>query len=265
MAFDTYEESVESGGRIELYSLAIGNEIYRMHDSIPYSITYDSDLYYKVSVSRGKITGGQEHTTINLPGDHQFVQKFATVAPGQTATLTIYAYQFEDPSDVRVIYKGVVRSVAFTSNMAFSALSVVPIAEAFSKEIPERTFQASCNNVLFDGNCKVSSGLFSYEGQVTAVVGNVITVNGLETAKGDGWSTGGFVSYGTLDYRLVLEQDGDDLTLVLPFYEDVLSQNVTAYAGCDHTIGICASKFSNSDNFGGCPHVPTKNIFTTGI
>ena len=64
---------------------------------------------------------------------------------------------------------------------------------------------------------------------------------------------------------LVLEQDGDDLTLVLPFHEDVLSEDVSVYAGCDHTIATCLAKFANDINFGGCPYVPTKNIFITGV
>lgn len=265
MTFEAFETSVEGGSTIELYTLSLGSTIYRMHDSPEPIITYAGDNFIRTQVSRGSIETGQEYLEIGLPGSHEFTLKFTTIAPGQTASLTIQSFQRSDPSDVRVLYKGVVRSVAFTQNAAKSALSLIPINDAFNKEIPERTFQAGCNNVLFDLDCKLAEGLFSFIGPITAVVGSVVTVTGLSAAKGSTWATGGYVAYGALDYRLILEQSGDDLTLVLPFYESVLSENVTVYAGCDHTIATCLSKFNNEINFGGCPHVPGRNIFTTGV
>jgi len=216
-------------------------------------------------VSRGRIATGQEHLTVTLPGDHDFPAQYTTIAPGQVGTLTIQAYHFSDPSDVRVIYKGLVRAVAFTSDMSKSQLSVVPISDAFDKEIPQRTFQAACNNVLYDTDCKVSSGSFQYVGNCTAVAGNVVTIAGLNAAKGTGWGTSGFIAFGVQDYRLILSQDGDDCTLSLPFYADVLDESLDVFAGCDHTIATCDTKFTNEINFGGSPYVPTKNIFQTGI
>jgi len=265
MTFADLEVSAASGSRVELFVLSMGNTIYRMHSSIELEIVSAGETFYRTGITRGNIASGQEYLEITLPGSHEFPLQFTDIAPGQTATLTIQAYHRGDPSDVKVIYKGVVRSVAFTENASSSALSVVPLVEAFKKEIPERTFQASCNNVLFDPDCKVSAGSYSFEDAVTAITDNIVTVAGLEAAKGDGWSSGGYVAYGVLDYRLILTQDGDDLVLVLPFHTDVIGKDVTVYAGCDHTIGVCNSKFSNSDNFGGCPYVPTKNIFISGL
>jgi uncharacterized phage protein (TIGR02218 family) len=265
MAFEDHEISQEGGSTIEIYTLAMGSTLYRMHDSIEPVVTYLGDDFERTQISRGSIATGQEYLEIKLPGSHPFTLKFTEIAPGQTASLTIQSFHRADPSDVRVIYKGVVRSVAFTQAMSHSALSLIPINDAFSKEIPERTFQAACNNVLFDPDCKVSSGSYSHIGAVSAITDNIVTVTGLNAAKGTAWSTGGYLSYGVLDYRLVLEQSGDDCTLVLPFHESVLSENVSVFAGCDHTIAICLSKFANDINFGGCPYVPTKNIFITGL
>ena len=92
-----------------------------------------------------------------------------------------------------------------------------------------------------------------------------MTVQGLLSAKGDTWATAGFASYGVLDYRLILTQSGDDCTLSLPFYANVLGQTLDVFAGCAHIIGVCDGKFGNRPNFGGCPYVPTKNIFRTGL
>lgn len=263
--FQDLETSVESGSRIELYTLAMGSTVYRMHNSVETTLVYAGDDFDRTSVKRGAIATGQEYLEIMLPGSHAFPLKFTEIAPGQTASMTIQSYHRDEPSDVRVIYKGVVRAVAFTQNMAHSALSLVPISEAMQRTIPERTFQAACNNVLFDADCKVSEGSHAYINQVLAIAGNIVTISNLETTKGDGWATGGYVAYGALDYRLVLEQDGDDLILVLPFTESILGENVSTYAGCDHSIAVCDVKFLNEINFGGHPYVPTKNIFLTGI
>lgn len=266
MSFDAQEKSVESASPIEFYTIAIGTELFRMHNSIEESITLGADIFYKTHVTRGHIATGQEYLTVELPGDHLFSRRFAMIAPGQAATLTIQSYHRGDTSDLRVIYKGVVRSVAFTRQGSVSALSVIPISEAFDKVIPDRTFQAPCNNILFDDDCKVSAGLWSYEAEVTAVNANTLTMSGLGAAKGDGWADGGFVCYGVLDYRLVLSQTGDVLTMVLPFYEPILGFNVTVYAGCDHCLtSDCLNKFNNTINYGGFNYVPTKNIFATGL
>lgn len=265
MTFDALEKSQEGGSVVELYSLAIGIDIYRMHDDIANVISYGGNNYFKTMISHGRIKTGQEHLTVTLPADHNFSAQFTSIAPGQLGTLTIFAYHRGDPSDVQVVYKGVVRSVAYTDDMSKSMLSVVPVSEAFDKEIPQRTFQAACNNVLFDADCKISAGSHQHSGLITAVTGNVITVQGLNAAKGNGWATGGFASYGVLDYRLILTQSVDDCTLALPFYADVLGETLDVYAGCARDIGTCNSKFGNRDNFGGCPYVPTKNIFVTGL
>jgi len=36
---------------------------------------------------------------------------------------------------------------------------------------------------------------------------------------------------------------------------------VSAFPGCDKSIGICQAKFNNHQNYGGFPHTPTKNPF----
>jgi len=265
MAFETYEISEQQGSRVELYTLAMGSDIYRWHTSIEPEITVGGDKFYRLQISRGNIVTGQEYLEVVVPGDLAFPLQFSSIAPGQTATLTIQAYHRGDTADIKVIYKGVVRAVAFTQDTAKATLSLIPLVDAFDMEIPERTYQAPCNHVLFDADCKVSAGLFKHEDTVSAVNDNIVTINGLLAAKGDGWATGGYIAFGVLDYRLVLSQNGDDLTLVLPFHESVLNQTVSVYAGCDHTISTCDSKFNNKLNFGGCPYVPTINIFATGL
>jgi uncharacterized phage protein (TIGR02218 family) len=264
MAFETYEVSTQSAQPVELYVLVMGSDIWRMCNSID-SVTWSGDVYTPTIIGRGNIQSGMEAMDIELPSNHPFPYQYATVAPGQTATLTIYRYHRADPSDVKIRYKGVVRTVSYTKQGRGAEIHVIPLTATFDKMIPDRTYQAACNNVLYDSDCKVVRPLFDYVGSVSAVSGSTITVGGLTAAKGATWAEGGYVSHNTADFRLVLSQATDVLTLNLPFYDDVTGTTVHVYAGCDHSAATCASKFSNADNFGGCPYVPTKNIFMTGL
>jgi len=267
MAYEDYEVSVEQSQPVELYVLALGTSIWRFHNQIYGEIiNYSGDDYTPLAVSRGNIGGAQENLSIDIPADHAYSQNFIQVAPGQLSTLTIYEYQRpEGLGDVQIKYKGVVRSVSFAEQGFESTLTVIPLSATFDKTIPDRTFQAGCNFTLFDSDCQVSASSFKHTNTCTAHVSNVATVSGLSAAKGSGWATGGYMSYGVLDFRLILSQTGDDCTLNLPFYESVVGKAVNVYAGCDRSISTCDTKFSNSLNFGGCPYVPTKNIFQTGL
>jgi len=265
MAYEDYEVSVAGGQPIELYALTLGSTTWRMHNTLEEEISYGGDTYYKAAVSRGNITGAQENLTITIPGSHAYSTNFSEVAPGQLSSLTIYRYHRAETGDVHLLYKGIVRSVSFATQGHSAQLTVIPLTATFDKTIPDRTFQAQCNNVLFDSDCQVSASSFKFTGPVASAASNTVTITGLSAAKGSAWATGGYVSYGILDFRLILDHTGDVLTLNIPFYEDVVGKSVNVYAGCDHNISTCNTKFSNSINFGGCPYVPTKNIFQTGL
>jgi uncharacterized phage protein (TIGR02218 family) len=265
MAFVDYEVSVESGQPVELYALALGTTTWRFHNSLyGETISYGGNDYTPLTVSRGSIGGAQESVSVTIPADHTYSLNFVEIAPGQLSTLTIYEFHRAEPASVQVKYKGIVRSISFGTEGFGTTLTVIPLTATFDKTIPDRTYQAQCNHVLFDSRCQVSASSFKHTDTASAAVLNVLTVNNL-SSKGSGWATGGYVAYGVLDFRLILNHTGNNCTLVLPFYQDVLGNSVDVYAGCAHDIGICNTKFSNEINFGGCPHVPTKEIFRTGL
>jgi len=265
MPFEDFEVSIQGGNSFELYALTLGSTTWRMTNSIDTFNFSGDDYFANTGIKRDRIVSDKETLTVPLPAGHPFPIQYTAIAPGQTATLTIWQVQRADPTDVKVLYKGVVRAVSYTDGMHGAEISLIPITQAFKKSIPDRTYQAGCNHILYDARCQVNSPDFKYSQTVSDVTLNTVTLPDLETSKGDGWATAGFVQFGGLDFRLVLEQNGDVLSLVLPFYQTVLGQVLDVFAGCDHTIGTCQSKFANEINFGGTPYVPTKNIFITGL
>jgi hypothetical protein len=131
--------------------------------------------------------------------------------------------------------------------------------------VPRFTYMSSCNHIHYDQRCGVSTAGFSHTGNVSAESGNDITLDG---ASASGLTfTGSFCRpTGMVDFRMVVAQSGDVLTLSLPFATPVLGTNVQAFAGCDRKIdGDCANTYDNVLEFGGFAFVPDRNPFADGL
>lgn len=270
MTFAGFETSQATGEPIELYTINVGAQSFR-YTSTEDDYVYQSQTYSAIGMARGSITLSgeirQDNLTLEMPADEAFPQLYIDIVPSNTATLTVYRLHRPDggtPESV-LIYKGVIRSLAFSEDGTRAALSIVPISNKLARTIPRYTYQGLCNHFLYDERCKVIKSNFQYNGAVTLVDGFQLTVSGLNASKGAGWAVGGLVQIGSSDFRGVLAQSGDVLTLTLPFSTDLTGLNVDVFAGCDHTIATCKSKFDNVINYGGSAYVPLKNIFATGI
>lgn len=273
MSFLAYETSLETGTPTELYEISAGGETYRFSSSED-DYVFGSETYLGSSVHRTNIGVGQDQRTqlinFELPSTHPFVQRYVLIVPGQRATLSVFRFhRLDTPGLERVLtFKGIVRSVAFTRQGNSAQVAVMPLTGGLSRQIPRFTYQAPCNHVLFDARCKVPlDATNGYTGLVSAVSGSTVSVNGL-SAKGAGWAIGGYITNATTDdYRLIIGQTGDVITLLVPFPLSmaVLGENFTVTAGCDHSIATCKTKFDNVINYGGFAFVPTKNPFETGL
>jgi uncharacterized phage protein (TIGR02218 family) len=272
MAFDTYEESQEGSRPVELYKITVGSTLYR-YTSAEDSVTDGADVYVPIAISRSKLANGGPKSsssngiTIELPGSDVVAQKYIVGIPGELATIEVIRFQREDSSTV-TIFDGSITSATFIEGGRTCKMDVVPTTGAISRKVPRFRYSGLCNHVLYDARCQVDDTSPSFRlsaAPVSAESGRTITVTGA-SANGNGFYTGGFVENSSgSDKRLILDQTGEVLTLMLAFTESVLATNVIVFAGCDHTIQVCDSKFSNVVNFGGFAFVPTKDIWTTGL
>jgi len=274
MAFDTFEESTKGSAPIELYTFTIGAVITR-YTSAEDDIVEDGDTFTAIPIKRTKVTGGgpdsrKEHLVLEVPGDNAIATQFINSIPGVQALVVIERIQRPDfpTPEVIQIFSGKISSVLFEQSGRLAKIRIEPLVTAQSKSIPTHTYQGLCNHVLYDDLCQVDDTDPSFRLSTAAVTvesSNQITVTGAG-ANGAGYYTGGWVeSAGAAERRLILEQTGEVLTLLLPFGSPVLGTNVTVFAGCDHSIATCKSKFDNVINFGGFAFVPSKNVFQTGI
>ena len=270
MSFLAEETSVEGGAPIELFEFTLAAEIF-CYTTGEDEITVGGMIYKPIYIERSEIQVGPDERTqiiqVSMPADNEFATKYTDIVPGAPANLTIKrVHRFDGANQTAVRFKGVVRSVAYTSQGTRAQLAVLPLSAGMSRQMPRFLYSGLCNHVLYDSRCAVPQDDFRFSGTITVINGNDITVPGVGASVASPGDSG-FVSAGNADYRLVLRQVGDVLTLLLPFDTNVadVGTTVDVFAGCDHTISTCFSQFDNIVNYGGFAFVPLKNIFQTGL
>jgi uncharacterized phage protein (TIGR02218 family) len=267
VTYEALESSVEGGQPVELYVFTLGATVWR-YTSAEDTVVFNSQTYLSRQIARNSPTQAtderRQQLEVSLPVDDPIAVRFIGIPPGQPMDLSITRFHRGD-TEAFIFWQGKIVGASYKKQGAQCVLSGITTEGAFSRPIPRFKYQGLCNHVLFDTQCGILKSNFLHTDAVTAVSGNTITVNGLLAAKGAGWALGGFVNYADTDFRLVIGQSGDTLTFLLPFEAEVLGQTVKVQAGCDHTIGVCDSKFSNELNYGGFPFVPTLNPFEVGL
>lgn len=277
MTFETIEESVESGQPIELYDFAIGTDHYRFTSSQnDVTLVTTAHVYTAVPISRSERVDelnspDSNRLTITMPADEEFVQLFRDIAPGAKASLTITRLHRADlggSEDSITVFAGTVRNVSFLNDGRIAVLQCLPVTSAYSRPTPRQTYQGSCNAMLYDAKCGIDKDdpLYRFIGTVSAVNGDVITVTGAAAFNVlTDFFEAGYIEFNH-DFRTVVAQSGDDLTVITPFITDPTGLSVTCRAGCKlRMLTDCDSKFNNKDRFRGFPYVPKKNPFQTGL
>ncbi len=271
MTFAAQETSRESGQVLELYTFIFGQEIFRF-TSFQRDIVWQGFAYTSEPLSRTDAEASVEDSagqvTITLPLDNPVPAKFIQNLPGTVGSVRILRAHANDPAEeVLVLFDGFVANVSFDGELE-SKILCNPNTKVFNRAAPRFTYLGLCNHILYDERCKVNIGAFTFTGLVSAVVANDITVNGAGAVGLSDHFVGGFARFpaGTQnDARMILAQAGDVMTLLLPFAADVNGADIDLFAGCDHSLATCDTKFAAVLDYGGFPFVPRKNPFNTTL
>ena len=203
-----------------------------------------------------------------MPASDPFALNYVDSVPGRRASLTLKRFHRNDlpnPETI-VVFKGTVAGIRFVDDAQTVKLTVIPITAANSRPLPRMCYSNLCNHMLYDARCGIQETAAAWQKTLTctAASSNVITVPG-SGAFGSDFFEGGFVQCEG-DYRLIVDQSGDNLVLFTPFSISPVGKTVKVNAGCKHRLAEdCRDKFNNLVNFGGFPFVPLKNPFEVGI
>lgn len=139
------------------------------------------------------------------------------------------------------------------------------LARALRRKIPSLVVSRSCQHRLFDAGCQLDRKTFTKIAAIVSMDGYKMTV---DTALEEQWARGGELVHVASGERIeIVDQVGSDvsqrsvITLQAKPYNAHKGDEVEVLAGCDREIATCHDKFNNVVNFGGFPHLPTKNPF----
>ncbi len=270
--FDTLTKSTEESRPIEVYEITLGSTVHRWTSSED-ELTIGGNVYEAIPIRRNAVVLGtdQGRRTLQLtvPASNPFAREFEDGSiPGEIATVLVFGYQRDEvPAfDTRIlVFTGIVQSVDFSKDGAEATINVRSLESALSKNVPRFTAAPTCGNFLFDSRCGVDPSLHNFIGTVSLVAGVDMTLTGAG-ASGHKF-TGGYVRPVTEnDFRMVIAQSTDVLTLNRALQHDQTGELVQAFAGCDLLIeGDCALVFDNVIEFNGKPFVPNRNPYQSGL
>lgn len=271
MSFSPIENSREDGNILELYEFKFGAETTRL-TSYNRNIIFQGVTWLAVQISRSEVQNSTEQAIneikIDLPLSHPIADQYIRNVPGRVGSIQIFRAHVDDPTEETILlFDGFISQASFDGALV-ATLSCSPSTSVFKRSGPRFNYQSLCNHILYDVRCKILEAAFQFTGTVIVESGREITVDGLFAAEGADWAVSGFVRSpaGSFDdARLVLAQSGDVLTLLNNFAIPAIGQSVDVFAGCDHSLAICESKFANVINYGGFPFVPIKNPFNSSL
>jgi uncharacterized phage protein (TIGR02218 family) len=264
MTYNAYETSHQSGAPVELYEFARAAQVWR-YTSADSDITYDSKTWSAATMMRNSIEATPEQARnalkVTVQRDNEVADLFRQTAPTEVIALTVRRYHRGDGNAV-VIWVGRVLNVEWQGSQA--VLNCEPVTASMKRPGLRRLYQRQCPHVLYSAACGVNKAAMAVAGTVGGISGTALTV-AAAAGEADGYFAGGYVEWqpesGVFERRFIKKHIGSALTLSVAFDGIAVGQAVTLYPGCDHTTTTCDGKFSNLNNYGGFPHIPTKNPF----
>lgn len=226
------------------------------------SFTLDGKTFHAEPVARGAVSiarvGQSADLELHLPVSHAFAQRYLQQPPPRVVEVNVYCQQ---PSgDARRLWTGLVTSCAVDEHVAkFRVISRA--SDSFLRQIPTLTVGKACPHMLYDDQCRVARSDFRVSTTIATISGNVVTVASM-SGKADQFARFGELVHLASGERMpISDQTGTTITMQFGIVGMEVGDSVEVYAGCDHTIGVCDSKFSNVHNFGGEPQLPEAAVF----
>jgi uncharacterized phage protein (TIGR02218 family) len=125
-------------------------------------------------------------------------------------------------------------------------------------DMPRNLFSPTCVHTLYDSGCGVIRGAYAANG--TAGAGSTqsaiySSVAAAQHMQGSLVFSSGQNANVRATVKVAYPASGFALMYPLPF-EPATGDAFTVYAGCDHTLATCQTRFNNKANFRGFPFVP---------
>lgn len=259
MTYASDEIGITTGSPIELYRIISAEDTY-YYTSAQSQIEYEENPYIPVLIERSEVRLSQEYLkealTLSMSRSTPFAYQFLYGAV--EGVITVEILRSHDLEEYIAYWSGEIRGATLKGDI----WEFEVIHKNLGRNGTQRILQRLCALPLFSsghGMCGVTQSSFEVSGILTDVSGLTLTAAEFGT-KADGWFVGGKITVGSA-IRHIISHTGTSIIISSRIRKVVTGMAFTATAGCDHTIEVCDSKFSNSENFGGCTHLNSKNPF----
>lgn len=263
MSYLSFEDSIFSGAPVELYRFYNGPQTW-LYTSSAYEVTYNGELYQPYPMSRNDIVQTKDYNKsmleITTARDLPLVADFLANPPDGATLLTVYREHAGDGNYI-IYWQGRIVSVDFMDSE--STLKCEPVFTSMRGTGLRAKYSTGCGHVLYGPGCTVPPANFQASGTLTAVSGVTLTATVFGTHS-DGWWSGGKIVAtinGITGARMIASHTGNNIVLMTPLLGLAVGSTFSVYPGCDHSLGICNSKFNNVLNYGGFPWKPQVNPF----
>lgn len=175
---------------------------------------------------------------------------------------SIFLDKLESPEDATMLFDGVIDKPSITEN----SMGIQVVSRLELKKKTGRLYQLMCGWIFGGSHCAFDRASTSAAGNVeTNSTTSIIYDTTNRTEADDYWNDGVIVfstGVNNRQKRRVTNFDnatgGIAMDIILP-NTPAVGDNYTIYQGCDKTLSICNSRFSNRVNYGGFHTLPIEN------
>jgi uncharacterized phage protein (TIGR02218 family) len=261
MTYAASEAGVVTGLPIELCEFR-HDTTYHRYTSAATDQEYLGHTFTAVAMHRSEVedTGNADRGEISIivPRDNPFAIQFIAAPVEFEVFLTYYRGH---GSDFVVYWTGKVAAVRFDTDQAM-IVGQPHLTDVEAMGL-RRVFCRTCTYPLYGDECGVNNAAFVITGTVATASGLTITSTAF-ASEPDGWLQAGMI-YTAFGSRMIKTHVSSTITVSHAIPGLVAGSSFRAYAGCDHSMSACDTKFGNVLNYGGQPWLPTNNPFEVSI
>ena len=248
---------------IELYTFAGSSATFRLTPHEP-EVVLDGDRYASLPIGRTELALGAEAAKsaleLTVPPECALVRHLlASAITGESTAVTLHVATV-DGGITGTRWMGRVLGVEVADDAARIRCES---AQVSLKRIGlRRLYSRACSHVLYSAACGATP--ITASASVSSSTGRSVDLAGGVPAAVAGTLAGGWLETAAGARHMIVRESAAGVELLYPV-PLAPGEGVTLAAGCDHTTATCAARFSNLDNYGGFPFIPSKNPFATGV
>lgn len=265
MTFTAFETSNDSSRSVALYLFVWGNTRWAYCNG-PRAVEFGDDTYEPIPIEEEPfVQGGQNISefTFRIPTNLPVVSLFRGTPPSIGVSVTVRSLQVDDVSG-----QAPIRWIGPISNVRPldpSKTEILSRINGLRRGGNRLTWGRGCQHFVYGPGCEVDKSLHANTRTITAIVGNVITVDA--PTPSENYFRGGFFEWdadglGTLEYRAIEAETGSNSFRVFGRADGLtVGLDITMYPGCPRNTTVCDERFDNLANYDGLDFMPGKSPF----